>query len=64
MKKINVYANGQYLWSTNRYEKCRDAKKGAEVIYKEMPSVRNTVRKIAKITKNKKITFRANFSKE
>ena len=24
MRKINVYVNGEYLFSTNRYERCKD----------------------------------------
>lgn len=27
MRKINVYVNGEYLFSTNRYERCKDVLK-------------------------------------
>lgn len=41
MKKINVYVNGEYLFSTNKYKRCKDVlecvKSGNKIIVASIP---------------------------
>jgi len=63
MKKIDVLVNGNYLWSTNSHRRCKDAVERAEVLMKEKPYIRRTIRKKAGVTKREKINLRAFFAK-
>ena len=63
-KKIDVFINSAYLWSTNSYKRCKDAKKNAEDFFKygDVQMINAHLRK-HNLTKNDKIKITAFFDR-